>query len=63
MDYEEKIDAILDWADERDRGFDTMFVEELKGNLDVGLTKSQEQAIDNIIERWHIDIDAYGDEK
>ena len=59
MDYEEKIEAILSWPDEKDRGFDTTFVEEMKGNLDVGLTKAQEQAIDNIIEKWHIDINAY----
>ena len=60
MDYKEKCKAILDWADEKDRGFDTTFVEEmLEHAADEILTPGQEQAIDNIIEKWHIDIEAY----
>lgn len=57
MVTEEKIDMILEWADEKDRDFDTEFVESLQNHLDAFgyLTKAQEAALDNIIEKWGIE--------
>ena len=56
MDSEEKIEMVLSWADAKDRGFDTEFVESMQDHLvDIGeLTKAQESALDNIIDRWGI---------
>lgn len=56
MDEQEKIDMVMTWADEKDRGFDTEFVESLQESLDNygSLTVAQENALDNIIEQWHI---------
>lgn len=53
----EKIDAILDWAEEHPE-FDTDFVESLASQLeDKGeLSENQEDALDNIIEKWHIPV-------
>lgn len=56
MSDQEKIDLILEWA-ERNRHFDTEFVESLQFHLDrLGyLTESQSAALDRIIERWKIE--------
>lgn len=58
--YAEKCEAIIAWAEDRD-DFDTGMVESVAGQIESGreLSWKQEQAIDNIIERWHIDIEDY----
>jgi hypothetical protein len=55
MGDQEKIELILDWANEHPK-FDPTFVEELSHKIsEYGeLTESQSEALDNIIERWHI---------
>ncbi|MCF0254352.1 MAG: hypothetical protein HUK26_08480 [Duodenibacillus sp.] len=57
MDCAEKIDLILSWADDVP-AFDTGYVESLKDFLDDRgwLTDAQEEALDNIIDRWHIPV-------
>ena len=56
--YLEKCEAILCWADEKDRGFDTGFVESVVGQLEAGRDPSERQmnAIDNIIDKFHIEV-------
>ena len=56
MGDEEKIQMILDWADTQ-KSFDTTFVEELSDKLGEWgeLTDGQSAALDNIIEKWHIE--------
>ncbi len=58
MGYEEKIVAVLEWADYHHSEFDAAFVLSVQEQLgDRGwLTDSQEDAIDNIIDRWRIEI-------
>ena len=54
MDAHAKIDAILSWA--QGRKFDTAFVQSVQDYLDLHghVTSSQENALDNIIERWRV---------
>ncbi len=56
MDAEEKIEMVLEWADEKDRDFDTEFVESLQEFFDDNghLTTAQMKALDNIIDRWGV---------
>ncbi len=57
MDNEEKIQMILGWVDDEDRGgFDVSFVLSLEKFLNQHgfLTTAQEAALDNIIKRFHI---------
>ena len=56
--YLEKCEAILCWADEKDRGFDTGFVESVADQLEAGRDPSEKQmaAIDNIIDKFHIEV-------
>lgn len=56
-EYQDKIDSIMSWAEERD-DFDTSFVERMSGILRESgrlLTEAQKAAIDNIIERFGIE--------
>jgi len=57
MDTIDRIDGVLDWAEEHPT-FDTDFVESLKEqyNEKGELTMNQEQALDNIIERFDIGV-------
>lgn len=54
----EKIDLVLDWADDHPE-FDASFVESLEVYLDnrPELTQTQREALDNIIARWRIGSD------
>ena len=56
--YEEKVAAIIDWAEETQDDFDLKMVRNCEGILDDGgaLTEGQEEAIDNIISGWRIDV-------
>lgn len=56
MSDQEKIDMVLEWA-ESHSNFDTTFIENINEFLSrVGrLTDSQTDALDNIIERFHIE--------
>lgn len=56
MVTEEKIDMILEWADEHPE-FDAEFVEDLQDKFETygRLTENQEAALDNIIEKWGIE--------
>ena len=58
FDYEveRKLDAVMTWADNHPH-FDTEYVESLIDQFDDRgkLSSSQEDALDNIIEKWHID--------
>lgn len=56
MDDQDKIDAILTWAEENDH-FDTEFVSRLQSRLDSHglLTDKQSEALDNIIEKFGIE--------
>ena len=56
--YLEACEAILRWADEKDRGFDTEFVESVVSQLEAGHDPSERQmnAIDNIIDKFHIEV-------
>ena len=56
MDAEDKINLIMDWAEGRD-DFDTEFVESLAEQWEAHgyLSGTQEQALDNIIEKWKIE--------
>ena len=56
MTAEEKIKMILEWADEEKPEFDTGFVESLQDQLEKKdfLTDAQEEALDNIIDKWGI---------
>jgi len=51
-----KIEMILEWAEEHPE-FDTSFVESLKSWYDRGveLSERQEEALDNIIEKFDIE--------
>ena len=53
----EKIQAVLEWADENG-WFDTDFIESLDNHLEgIGsLTDNQEQALDNIIDKFNIEV-------
>jgi hypothetical protein len=55
MDCEKKCQSILDWAEGKD-WFDTEFVESILEQIDHGYepTPAQEDAIDNIINRFNI---------
>ena len=55
MDSQEKIDLIIEWAMDKKK-FDLGFVMEMANKLDEGgkLTKQQERALDNIIEKCRI---------
>ncbi len=57
MDVEEKIEAILLWAEDNP-DFDASYVESLDIWLDDhdGLTEAQEQGLDNIIVKWRIPL-------
>lgn len=59
METSEKIDLILEWA-ERHPFFDTDYVESLSRALrDNGdLTQYQEQGLDNILAKFHIESKA-----
>lgn len=56
-DYSEKIDAILNWARSKPN-FDTEFVESVENQLNErgDLTSAQEEALDNIIEKFRIKV-------
>ena len=58
---EERIETVLNWADEHHPDFDTEFVESLKKQLEDrgSLSDKQEEALLNIIEKWNIG-DWYG---
>ena len=62
-DNEDKIQAILNWAEDDPRGgdFDTDFVKDLSDKLESGfdLSDAQERALDNIISKWNIDLDYF----
>lgn len=55
-EYSEKLDAILEWLDEKERDFDPTFVEDMRARLDNGqaLSPAQMRSIDNIIHGFHI---------
>lgn len=57
MDAEEKVEAILDWAQGND-WFDIEFVESLQARLEEGeeLTEAQERALDNIMDKFGIEV-------
>ncbi len=57
MDYYDKCEAIMEWA-EGHLNFDTDFIEDMIKRMEDEreLTEAQEAAIDNIIERWGIEI-------
>lgn len=54
-EIQEKINQILDWASEHPE-FDSEYVERLNETFEARGTLSprQEEALDNIIEKWHI---------
>jgi hypothetical protein len=54
---QDKIELILAWAEGKDHFFDTAFVQELQGKLERygKLTERQQEALDNIIEKFEID--------
>jgi hypothetical protein len=57
MDYEEKVDNILLWAlNKKGRPFDTSFIDSLKEYYETRgeFTISQENAIDNIYEKFRV---------
>jgi len=58
-DYDD-IQAALAWAEEHPK-FDSEFLESLeKSCTEFGsLTPGQRQALDNIVDKWHIDLGAY----
>lgn len=60
---EDKINAVLRWSEEAEEAedFDASFVESLQTGLEKygRLTERQEDALDNIIERWRIDVGDY----
>jgi hypothetical protein len=55
--YEDKCNAILEWAKGKP-GFDPEFVENMLDVIEGGgeLTERQGNAIDNIISKWRIEI-------
>ncbi len=57
MDAGEKIEMVLEWADEQGRGFDTEFIESLDNYYSAMgyLTQKQMDALDNIIAKWRIE--------
>lgn len=56
MDYEDKIETILDWA-RTNESFDTEFIESLAEQISYkNLSFAQEKAIDNIIKRFRIPL-------
>jgi len=58
--YDDKCDAIIAWA-EFNENFDSSAIESMKDwASDSGFfTSSQQRAIDNIIEKWNIDVDKW----
>jgi len=60
MTFSDKIDVILNWAKEND-SFNPFFVLCMQKKLDKydNLTDSQNQALDNILIRFYIDIEKY----
>jgi hypothetical protein len=62
FDASDAIEAILNWANEEgNEDFDTFFVSDLQEKLDEygELTANQEIALENICNRWNIDISEY----
>ena len=57
-EYSDKIDAILEWADDGRAWFDTLFVEKMAEQLEEysTLTDAQRVALDNIIDKFHIEV-------
>ncbi len=57
MGVEEKIQAVLEWADENG-WFDAEFIESLQDYFNATgiLTTAQENALDRIIERFRIEV-------
>lgn len=56
-DYGAKLEAIMTWAEDKP-DFDTSFVESMQERYEStrGLTSNMEQAIDNIIDQWRIEV-------
>jgi hypothetical protein len=56
MDIEEKIEMVLEWADNENPDFDTEFIESLQEQYEEKgwLSEKQEEALDNIINKFRI---------
>lgn len=60
--YQEKTEALMNWAQEdAPETFDSEFIESLYERVEKGqfLTIKQEAAIDHIIEKFGIDVEAW----
>lgn len=62
--YGAKLSAILNWALDEKPDFDTKFVESVQAQLESkgSISTRQMEAVDNIIDRFKIDVEAWNDE-
>lgn len=62
--YGAKLSAILNWASDEKPDFDTAFIESVQAQLESkgSISTRQMEAVDNIIDRFKIDVEAWNDD-